>query len=112
MFWEIKTDVVKNHLDNNFIILKQIIEGGKKKKKKTQLLRLATVQSVNCTGQDGRQEVSKQMQKTWPEMMVFTVSEIIFKKSDGEPKSIMNQKNFFWWVRCRVGEKKMCGRWL
>lgn len=53
------------------------------------------MQSVNCTGQDGRQEVSKKMQKTWPEMMVFTVSEIIFKKSDGEPKSIMNQKNFF-----------------
>lgn len=46
MFWEIKTDVVKNHLDNNFIILKQIIEGGKKKKKKNTTIE--TGHSAEC----------------------------------------------------------------
>lgn len=85
----------KNHLDNNFIILKQIIEGGKRKKKNT----IDTGHSAECKLYRTRWEtgrlISKQMQKTWPEMMVFTVSEITKKKSDGELKSIMNQKIFF-----------------
>ena len=71
---------------------------GEKEKKKQNTIE--TGHSAECKLYRTRWEtgrlLSKQMQKTWPEMMVFTVSEITTtKKSDGEPKSIMNQKNFF-----------------
>ena len=71
---------------------------GEKEKKKQNTIE--TGHSAECKLYRTRWEtgrlLSKQMQKTWPEMMVFTVPEITTtKKSDGEPKSIMNQKNFF-----------------
>lgn len=51
---------------------------GEKRKKKTTI---ETGHGAECKLYRARWEtgrlVSKQMQKTWPEMMVFTVSEII-----------------------------------